>query len=307
MLSRKQKIIVKKLFSIFSVVRGYNVFVMVLAQYLASIFIFGANERALNVVLDPYLFLTILSSSFAIASGYIINNFYDSEKDLINRPNKYNIDRFVSKATQFRIYFALNFLSTGLAFIVSWRAAVFISVYIFLIWFYSHKLKKFPIIGNLTASLLVVLPFFEILMYFKNFSFGIFVHASFLYLIILIREMVKDLENLSGDFANNYQTIPVRFGVKTAKRIITFLTILTIVPAVILIHYFEIGYMAYYFYFSLLMLMIFTFQLWQAKNKKAYNALHVSLKLLLILGILSIALIDPKVIHHGKQLIQPLI
>lgn len=307
MLSRKQKIILKKLFSIFSVVRGYNVAVVVLAQYLASIFIFGSHLRALDVVLNFHLFLIILSSSFAIASGYIINNFYDSEKDLINRPNKYNIDRFVSKATQFRIYFALNFLSAGLAFIVSWRAAVFISVYIFLIWFYSHKLKKFPIIGNLTASLLVVLPFFEILMYFKNFSFGIFVHAAFLYLIILIREMVKDLENLSGDFANNYQTIPVRFGIKTAKRIITFLTILTIVPAVILIHYFEIGYMAYYFYFSLLMLLIFTFQLWQSKTKKAYNALHVSLKLLLILGILSIVLIDPKVILHGKQLIQPLI
>ena len=108
MLSRKQKIIVKKLFSIFSVVRGYNIAVMVLAQYLASIFIFGANERALHVVLDPYLFLTILSSSFAIASGYIINNFYDSEKDLINRPNKFTIDRFVSKATQFRIYFEIG-------------------------------------------------------------------------------------------------------------------------------------------------------------------------------------------------------
>lgn len=307
MLSRKQKIIVKKLFSIFSVVRGYNVVVVVLAQYLASIFIFGSAYRALDIVLNFQLFLIILSSSLAIASGYIVNNFYDSEKDLINRPNKYTIDRFVSKATQFRTYFALNFISAGLAFVVSWRAALFISIYIFLIWFYSHKLKKYPIIGNLTASLLVVLPFFEILMYFKNFSFGVFAHASFLYLIILIREMVKDLENIPGDFANNYQTIPIRFGTKKTKEIVTFLTLLTIVPAVILIYHFKIGYMSYYFYFSMIMLMIFLIQLWQAKSKKAYTALHVSLKLLLLLGVLSIALIDPKVILHGKQLIQPLI
>lgn len=307
MLSRKHKLILLKFFSIFSVARGYNVIVVVLAQYLAAIFIFGSHLRALDVVLDFHLFLIILSSSLAIASGYIINNFYDSEKDLINRPTKSNIDRFVSKRTQFQIYFALNFFSAGLAWIVSWRAAVFISVYIFLIWFYSHKIKKFPIVGNLMASLLVILPFFGILMYFKNFSLGIFVHAAFLYLIVLVREMIKDLENLTGDFANNYQTIPVRFGVKTAKIIISCLTISTVVPAVVLISTFEVGYMAYYFYFSLFMLLIFLFQLWQAKNKKAYNALHISLKLLLILGILSIALINPKVILHGKELIQPLI
>lgn len=307
MFSRKQKLVLLKFFSIFSVARGYNVFVIMLAQYLASIFIFGSHLRALDVVLDFQLFLIIISTSLAIASGYIVNNFYDSEKDLINRPNKSIVDRFVSKNTQFRIYFALNFLSAGLAWIVSWRAAFFISIYIFLIWFYSHKLKKYPIVGNLTASLLVVLPFFEILMYFKNFSLGIFVHASFLYLIILTREMVKDLENITGDFANNYQTIPVRFGIKPAKRIITLLNFLTILPAVTLIYYFEIGYMAYYFYFSLIMLSIFLVQLWQAKNKKAYNALHVSLKLLLILGVLSIVLINPKVILNGKELIQPLI
>jgi len=307
MLSRKHKLILLKLFSIFSVMRGYNVAVVVLAQYLAAIFIFGSNVRALDIVLDFHLFLIILSSSLAIASGYIINNFYDSEKDLINRPNKYNIDRFVSKTTQFRTYFALNFLSAALAFVVSWRAAAFISVYIFLIWFYSHKLKKYPIVGNLTASLLVILPFFEILMYFKNFSLGIFAHAMFLYLLILIREMVKDLENLTGDFANNYQTIPVRFGIKTTKQIITILCLLTVIPSIVLIYHFEIGYMAYYFYFSLIMLAIFLFQLWGAKSKKAYHQLHVSLKLLLILGVVSIALINPKVILHGKQLIQPLI
>ncbi|WP_448605971.1 geranylgeranylglycerol-phosphate geranylgeranyltransferase [Paenimyroides ceti] len=308
MLSRKNKIRLLKIFSIFSVMRGYNIFVVVLAQYLASIFIFGSHLRALDVLLDFNLFLIILSSSVVIASGYIINNFYDSEKDLINRPDKSMLDRLVSKSTKFQIYFALNFLGVGLAWIVSWRAALFFSCYIFILWFYSHKLKKYPIIGNITAAVLAMLPFFGILMYFKNYSLGIFVHALFLYLIILIREMVKDLENIKGDLANDYQTIPVRFGVQKAKQLISVLTFLCLIPAFILIKEFEIGYMGYYFYFSMIMMSIFLFQLWGAKQLTDFKKLHLSLKLLILLGVISIALINPQVILHGKEImIEPLL
>lgn len=307
MFFRKHNNFLVKLFSLFSVVRGYNIAVVVVAQYLASIFIFAENERALTVLLDWRLFLIVLSTSLAIASGYIINNFYDTEKDLINRPNKSALDRQVSRNTQFQLYFALNFLSAGLAWVISWRAALFFSVYIFLLWLYSHKFKKFPIIGNVVAAILVLIPFFGILIYFQNYSFGIFVHAAFLFLLIWIREIIKDLENLKGDFANNYATIPVRIGVKQAKWIITVLTLATLLPARILIDHFEVGYMAYYFYFSMLTLLIFLYQLWLAKDTLDYHKLHISLKLLILLGVLSIVLINPRVILHGKQLLQPLL
>lgn len=307
MFARKHKILLLKIFSIFSVIRGYNITVVILAQYLASVYIFAENQRALAVLLDWRLFLLVLSTALAIASGYIINNFYDDEKDLINRPNKSAIDRLVSKSTKFRIYFAMNFLSVGLAWVISWRAALFFSVYIFCLWFYSHKLKKFPIIGNIVAALLVLFPFFGILIYFQNYSIGIFVHAAFLFLLIWIREVIKDLENMKGDFANNYQTIPVRVGVKEAKWFITILTLFTLVPAFVLIYDFQVGYMAYYFYFSVFTLIIFLFQLWSAKETDDYKKLHISLKLLIMLGVLSIILINPKVILHGKQLIEPLL
>ncbi|HUH25515.1 MAG TPA: geranylgeranylglycerol-phosphate geranylgeranyltransferase, partial [Flavobacterium sp.] len=246
--TRNLKWMLLKFMSIFSVVRGYNIAVVVLAQYLSAIFIFGSHSRAISVLTDVHLFLIILSSALAIASGYIINNFYDNEKDLINRPFKSSIDQKVSKETQFKIYFLLNFLSVALAWLVSWKAAFFYAMYIFVLWFYSHKLKKYPIIGNITASLLVLLPFFGILMHFQNFSWGIFAHGFYLYLIILIREFVKDLENLKGDFANNYQTIPVRFGSNVSKYLIAFFVLLTLFPAYALISFYEVGYMQYYFY-----------------------------------------------------------
>ncbi|WP_394759482.1 geranylgeranylglycerol-phosphate geranylgeranyltransferase, partial [Flavobacterium sp.] len=246
----------------------------------------------------------VFASTLTIASGYIINNFYDSEKDLINRPNKTMLDRLVSQKTKLQVYFVLNFLATALALIISFRAALFFATYIFLIWFYSHKLKKYPIIGNLTASLLAVLPFFGILLYFKNFYHVIFAHAMFLFLLIFIREMIKDLENIKGDIANNYQTIPVRFGERISKQIITILTILTIIPVYILIEKYDVGYMDIYFYISLIILIFFLLKLWKSETQPEYVQLHFVLKTLIVAGVFCIVLINPSVLINGKALLK---
>lgn len=303
MASRKTRLTLMKVLSLFSVVRGYNILVIVVAQYLSAIFILDKERRALDVLLDWDLFLIVLASSLTIASGYIINSFYDAKKDLINRPKKSMLDRLVSQGTKLQVYFALNFMVVFLAFLVSWRAFVFFSVYIFLIWFYSHKLKKYPVIGNLTAALLAVLPFFGILMYFKNFYQVIFAHATFLYLLILIRELIKDLENIPGDLVNNYRTIPVMFGEKTSKKIIIALTILTVIPVYLLIDVFDVGYMDIYFYAGMIVIIYFLGKLWTANTQKEYLLLHNLLKLLIVAGVFSIVLIDPEVLVHGRKLL----
>lgn len=288
----------------FSVVRGYNIPIIALAQYLSAIFIFSPEKRALSVLLDFNLFIIVIASSLTIASGYIINNFYDSKKDLINRPNKSQIDRLVSQRTKLQVYFTVNFVVALLAMLVSFRAVLFFSVYIFLIWFYSHKLKKYPIIGNLTASFLAVLPFFAILLYYKNLYPQIFAHAAFLSLLILIREIIKDLENIKGDIANDYRTIPVKYGEVFAKKTITILTILTIIPVYLLVETYDVGYMDIYFYISFIILIFFLLLLWKAENKPQYLRLHNMLKFLIVTGVFSIVLINPDVLIHGRSLLK---
>lgn len=302
MFNRKTKIRLTKIFSFFSVARGYNIFVIALAQYLAAIFILAPEKRALDIILDWRLFILVLASTFAIASGYIINNFYDAKKDIINRPKKSYLDRLVSQKTQLQVYFTLNFIAAVLAFFVSWRAAFFYSVYIFLLWYYSHRLKKQVAIGNLSAALLAVLPFFGILLYFKNFYQVIFVHASFLFLIILIREMIKDLENISGDLSNDYKTIPIIFGEKITKSCITFLLILTVIPVYFLVTIYDVGYMDTYFYCSYFFLLLFLSKLWKAKEKIEYVKLHVLLKVILVAGVICIVLIKPTVLESGQKI-----
>ena len=303
MATRKTRLVLMKILSLFSVVRGYNIPIIVLAQYLSAIFILAPEKRALQVLFDVNLFLIVLASSLTIASGYIINNFYDAQKDLINRPKKSMLDRLVSQQTKLHVYFALNLLVTLLAFMVSWRAVFFFSGYIFLIWFYSHKLKKYPVIGNLTAAFLAVLPFFGILMYFKNFYQVIFAHATFLYLLILTRELIKDLENIKGDLVADYRTIPVMFGERTSKVIITTLIFLTVIPVYLLIDVYDVGYMDIYLYSGMIVIIWFLGLLWKADSQKEYLRLHNILKFLIVAGVFCIVLIDPSVLVHGRKLL----
>ena len=292
MFNRKQKHILLKFFSLFSVVRGYNILVIVLAQYLTAIYIFAHDKPAKKVIFDVNLLMLVLASSSVIAGGYIINNFYDSEKDLINRPNKSMLDKLVSQNTKLSFYFVLNFSAIVMASYVSFNPVLFFSVYIFAIWFYSHKLKKMPIVGNLVSAILSIAPFFAIFIYYKNFDTVIFVHASFLFLIISIRELTKDLENMTGDLALNYRTIPVVYGDKTSKKMITLLVALTLIPMVLLISKYRIGFMSYYFLGAEILLVVFLVLLWKSSTKTHYVILHNILKVIIVAGVFSILLID---------------
>ncbi|TPN87266.1 geranylgeranylglycerol-phosphate geranylgeranyltransferase [Aquimarina algicola] len=296
MLTRKNKLFFLKLLSLFSVVRGYNILVIVLAQYFTSIFILAPDKSVREVFFDPNLFVIVLASSGVIAAGYIINNFYDREKDLINRPQKTMLDRLVSQRTKLTGYFVTNFLSVVFASYVSFRAVVFFSLYIFGIWFYSHKLKKFPIIGNITAALLSITPFFAVFIYYKNFDEVIFVHATFLFLMLIMREMIKDLGNLRGDLAQNYKTIPIVYGEKTSKTIISILIIASLVPIYLLLFKYEVGYMYLYFYACVFLLLLFLIGLYMSNGKIHYVWLHNILKLIILTGAFCIVLIDVNVI-----------
>ena len=296
MLSRKNKHILLKLLSLFSIVRGYNVLIIVLAQYITSIFILAPDIPVREVLLDTDLFVIVLASAGVIAAGYIINNFYDREKDLINRPQKTMLDRLVSQRTKLTGYFILNFLSVILASYVSFRAVLFFSLYVFGIWLYSHKIKRLLFLGNFVASTLSITPFFAVFIYYKNFDEVVFVHATFLFLMLVMREMVKDLGNLSGDVAQNYKTIPIVYGELTSKKIISLLIVTSCIPIYMLLMRYEIGFMYLYFYICVSLLLLFLIALWISKSRTHYIWLHNILKFIIVSGVFGIILIDVNMI-----------
>ena len=287
----KQKSILFKFLSIFSVVRIYNILIIVLAQYLTSIFILS-DKKPFDVIFDFNLFLLILCSSLSIASGYIINNFYDQKKDVINKPIKSKIDDVVKNSTKLYFYFFLNFVVIFFASIISLRAIIFFSVYIFFLWFYSHKLKRLLFLGNLFYSLLTITPFFAILLYYKNIDLIIAAYALFLFFILLLKDITKDLKNLVGDFTENYQTIPVVFGEDFSRIIISLITFINVILIINLFINFSDGYMNIYYGISLILLLIFTIKLYKSKKVSDYLELHNILRLIIGLGVFSIILLE---------------
>jgi 4-hydroxybenzoate polyprenyltransferase len=285
-----------KIISIISVVRGYNIGLVVLAQYLTSIFILAHDTPMIEVLLDPSLFVLVLSTVGAIASGYIINNFYDQEKDLINRPQKSFLDHMVSQKTKLSLYFVINILALLFSSLISLRAGLFFAGYMFFIWLYSHKIKKQPVLGNLTSALLSITPFFAILLYFKNYNLLIFVFGFYLFLILAIRELVKDLENIKGDLTLNYKTVPVVYGERATKLMMSILIALNCLVSVLLVFYFELRLMHSFFIGATVYLILLLLMIWNAQRQQDYNCIHNFLKLLILAGVFSILLLDPALI-----------
>ena len=297
MFTSAQKQIILKLFSMFVVVRGFNLALIVIAQYITAVFIMAPSSQSLSEILfDHSLFALILATVGAIGSGYIINNFYDSEKDSINRPRKSTLEQYVSQNTKLILYFIINFIVVIIASYVSFRSVLFFSFYIFSIWFYSHKIKKRPIIGNLISAILTITPFFAIFLYYKNYSGLIFVFGFYLFLILAMRELVKDLENLKGDLTLDYKTVPVVYGEKTAKIMIALLVMMNILVTGYLVSTYDLGKMDYFFYGSMSLLSVVVILIYKAKSQRQFVWVHNLLRLLILLGVFSIVLLNPSLI-----------
>ena len=202
------KIKLFKILSLFSVVRGYNIVFIIIAQFISAIYFFSENKSFIDVVVDLNIWIIIFCSAFSISAGYIVNSIYDSKKDLINRPLKTTLENQISGKTKFIVYVLLNSITLLLSFQISLRAFLFFAFYILGIILYSIRISRYPFIGNIFSVLLSITPFFAIILYYKNYSYEIFSYSIFLFLIVLIREVVKDLENFVGDFTLNYNTIP---------------------------------------------------------------------------------------------------
>jgi 4-hydroxybenzoate polyprenyltransferase len=272
---------------LFAAVRGYNIALLVLAQYLTALYILAPQLPFLTVLLDGQLFALVVATALTVAAGFIINNFYDAEKDRINHPQKYFLEHLLSQRSQWQLYFLLNGLALLVAVFVSLKALLFFGCYMGGIWIYSSSLKRLFWASNAIAATLMVFPFFAITLYYQNFQWLIYYHALYLFFLILIRDIIKDLENYKGDWVNHYRTLPVVFGHNPTKIILSVLIVLTYFPVFWLINL-GLGLMVYYYYWSLLFLAILSVILWWGSTQKTYLWLHNLLKAHLLLGVLGI-------------------
>ena len=283
------KNVLLKLMALFTVIRGYNIAALVLAMYLTAYFIFAKDTTLHQYFTEYKLHLIVLASAFTVSAGYIINNFYDLDKDAVSRPLASYISRFISQNFKLIVYLIFCAIALLLAFSASWRVGIFFIVYQFLVWFYSHKLSRITFIHNLFYVILSMLPFLALLLYYNNFSPIIFYHGLFLGLLLLVMDIAKDFVSYKGDIIFNYNTLPVVVGVRRTKFILTFLMILSLWWTLVMSGFEAVGHMKYYFQITALVLLILTILIWFIKKKWQYNLYFLCLKMMLGIGIISIA------------------
>ncbi len=218
-----------KFIALLSTVRWKNILVTVIAQYLSFLFAFNTKDALWYSLIEFNVHLIIAATAFILAGGYIINNFYDLEKDLINRPHRTRFQNLISDAFKLKFYFLLNTIGLLIAFIASWRIFIFFLIYGFLLWFYSHKLSKIVFVRELSACFLTVLAFFSLALYYKMITMSFIMYGASLFFILFARELYKDIIWLKGDVINGYESIASTRGVHFSKLLIQIILISSII------------------------------------------------------------------------------
>lgn len=208
-----------------------------MAQYLSALFVFTYGTSKYDVLLSLDVHLIVLSTSFIIAGGYIVNAFYDYEKDLINRPLSTVFDRLVSKEFALRCYLLFTAIGLVLAAFTTLNVLLYFTAFSGLLWFYSHKLQKITFVREVVSSVLSVLSVLGIGLYFHHVAnlYMVVLYAAIILTFLFIRELVKDLVGLRGDLAFGYKTITVRYGLDASRVFVHLVSFFAMVLMVVLV------------------------------------------------------------------------
>ena len=296
-LKRQNGLILVKLFALLSIVRWLNILLTIIAQYLAAIFVLNPSKSYIEILSNPKLHLMTLASAFIIAGGYIINNFYDLEKDLVNRPDKTLFGRVVSRQFCLNCYFLFNTIGLALAMMASWRIFIFYFFFACALWAYSHKLQKIPFLREISASILSVTSFFSIGIFYKYITVPLFLYGCFAMLIIFSREILKGIESYKGNAIFGYGTLATSLGKSKSAFIIVLMHFLALIPLLLLWINYNLNYLG-----ILLTLINFSFitlvyiKLYSRYTDENAAMIHTFYKMFIVFIIFLVVLIPAKIL-----------
>ena len=297
-------------------IRALNLLFIALTQVLFYYFILLPifSEAGLRPFLHPRLFLLLVLASVLIAAaGYIINDYFDLNIDQVNKPHKLVVEKVIKR--RWAIVWHLTFSAAGvlLSFYIGWKVNNILIGFanllcVVLLWFYSTTFKRKLLIGNIIVSLLsawviLVLYFAEWSRLFDNemgsdgiftmtriFRFA-FLYAGFAFIISLIREVVKDIEDMPGDAKYGCRTMPITWGVHvTLVFISTWMVVLITSLGIIQFYVLQFRWWwsaLYCLVLIILPLLYILRKLLAAKTTEDFHKLSRIIKYVMLTGILS--------------------
>ncbi len=295
---------------ILNLIRWKNLLMIIIAQVLIKYALFEAFN--VQVTLSTIGFVLLVVATICLASaGNIINDIYDVDTDTVNKPERVIIGKHITEKLAFNLFFILNIISIVIGFYISHSVgkSAFFTIFVLIsiaLYTYASYLKGTVLFGNILISILVgmsilIVGIFDLLPVIipqnKETQFTFFEivldYALFAFLINLIREMIKDIQDVDGDHKAELKTLPIVLGRDRATKI-AFVVSLIPIAAVI---YFVVTYLyqqqiiAIYFLVAVVAPMIYaTIKIFGAEHQKHYKHISGIYKLVMFLGILSLLL-----------------
>jgi 4-hydroxybenzoate polyprenyltransferase len=276
---------------ILKLVRWPNLLMMVISQYLAAIFLIGPVSKYLNILRDLDLAFICLGTISVAAAGYIINDYYDVKIDYINKPDRVVVGKLLKRRSAMFIHLGLNALGIVAGALVSLKIAIIDFVAAIWLWGYSNQLKRMPLVGNLSVAILSGMSIAIVEIHYQSGNSLVYIYALFAFFISLIREILKDIEDLKGDQTFGCKTLPVIWGTRNTKYMLLLVIALFLLCLLQILKGIESHNIYLYFMAMIIPAIFFIYKLWIADTKRQFGQLSSFLKLLMLSGILSMTLV----------------
>lgn len=300
------------MFPFLKLIRYQNLLMLAFMQLIFRYAFFKIQD--IPVALADWQYgLLVLSTVLIAAGGYVINNILDQKTDAINKPNNVIIGKTISETTAYTLYMALTVAGVAIGFYLSnvilkpSFAAVFILIAATL-YLYATSLKQIMIVGNSIIAILlscsvIIIGVFDLLPAIDagnqqqmRIVFSILLdYAIFTFFINILREIIKDIEDVDGDYNQGLGTLPIVIGKSRTAKIVFGLSF---VPILLLLYYIN-SYLLNLIYTTIYLLLFvmgplfyFTVKVWSAKSKKEFHTLSLLLKWIMFFGILSVVIIS---------------
>ncbi|WP_284652138.1 geranylgeranylglycerol-phosphate geranylgeranyltransferase [Flavobacterium terrisoli] len=297
---------------------------LLLLAFMQLVFRYGfLKHEAIYLFLSDFQYvLLVLATVMIAAAGYIINDIMDQETDNDNKPNNVVIGKRISEAMGYNIYFALNVTGVGIGFYLSNTiqkptfAGIFIII-VTLLYLYATTFKRMLLVGNLIVAFLLGISILIIGLYdlspltfeSNRKEMGVYFsllldYALFAFIINFIREIVKDMEDVNGDYNQGMNTLPIVLGVSRTAKVVFGLAIMATLILLLYINTYLMNNQLYYaviygLIFVVGPMIFFLVKIWNAKSKKDFHMLSTVLKWVIFFGILSILVINLNVKNNA--------
>ena len=268
-------------------VRMSNLLIVAITQYLTRILLIGPRHEWREIISDPKLFVLSLSTVCIAAAGYIINHYFDIKIDIVNKPERVVVGRYLKRRWAMGAHQVLNVVGAALGLLLGVWVFLVNVFSITLLWFYSERYKRAPFIGNLIVSLLTG---FSLLILTLNYPANrrlVLIYAVFSFFISLIREIVKDMEDIRGDEAHGCRTLPIVWGIRRTKYFLYGIISVFVTTLFIMADTLNNNVLAVLFLLLLIPIGWLVYSLSHSDTRRDFKKISTLCKIIMLLGLLT--------------------